>query len=141
MQCGLQFMQVLGLTLINSVSIYKRKIISLISTSTIVCISTTIVIFGNILYISIIIAVSGLFLGLIHGLAMKIMLEYSTVENTTKYSTINEILIGIGFGITPMITGYVFEINIYAAFVFVAIFGLFVLILLLYFSRDVKREK
>lgn len=140
-QCGLQFMQILGLTLINSVNLYKRKLISLISTVSLIFISVTIVIFGNLLYISIILAVSGLFLGLIHGLAMKIMLEYGSVENTTKYSTINEILVGMGFGITPIIAGYVFEVNIYAAFVFVAIFGLFALTLLIYFSRDVKRKE
>jgi len=139
-QCGLQFMQVLGLTLINSVNIYKRKTIILISTVAISFISVTIVFFGNLLYISIILAISGLFLGFIHGLAMKIMLEYGTVENTTKYSTINEILIGMGFGITPIIAGYVFEVNIYAAFVFIAILSFSALILLIYFSRAVKRE-
>ena len=72
---------------------------------------------------------------------MKIMLEYGTAKNTAKYSTINEIIIGMGFGITPIITGYVAEINIYAIFMFIVIFGFFILIFLIYLSRNIKKDK
>lgn len=140
-QCGMQFTQVLGLTLINLMSIYKRKITALISTIGIIFISYTVVAFGNLLYISIIFAFSGLFFGLIQGLAMKIMVEYGAAENTSNYSTINEVIVGMCFGITPLIAGYVFEVNIYATFVFIVVFGFFALALLIYFSRNVKREK
>jgi heme O synthase-like polyprenyltransferase len=71
---------------------------------------------------------------------MKIMLEYGTAKNTTKYSTINEILIGAGFGITPIITGYVVETQIYAIHVFVIILGIFIFLFLLYISRNVKKD-
>ncbi len=69
------------------------------------------------------------------------MLEYGTAKNTAKYSTINEIIIGMGFGITPIITGYVAEINIYAIFMFIVIFGFFILIFLIYLSRNIKKDK
>jgi len=140
-QCGLQFTTVIGLTLINSISTYKKKITSLISIIMVIFMSSTIVLFGNLLYISIMIAMSGLFLGIIHGVAVKIMLEYGIEENTSKYSTINEVLIGMGFGLTPIIAGYVFEVNIHASFVFIAFFGLFALALFIYLSRDVKKEQ
>ncbi len=140
-QCGLQITTIIGLTLINSINVYRKKIATLISLIAIIFVATTIVIFGNFLiYISIIISICGLFLGLIHGVGVKIMLEHSIVEDTSKYSTINEVLIGIGFGLTPIIAGYVFEVSIYISFIFIAILDIFVLALLIYLSRDVKRE-
>jgi len=140
-QFGLQITQLIGLTWISSMKIYSRKISALISLIAVSLISLTILLIENIWYISIIIAIVGLFLGIIHGVAMKIMLEYGTAKNTTRYSTINEILIGIGFGITPIIAGFVAEINIYAIFVFLVIFGFFLLIFSIYYSRNIKREK
>lgn len=139
-QAGLQLTQVTGLTWINVMKIYRRKISVLISIIAVIMISTSILFIGNIWYISIITMIVGLFIGLIHGTAMKIMLEYGTTKNTAKYSTINEILVGMGFGITPIIAGYVVEINIYAIFMFIAIFGLLILILLIYLSRNIKKK-
>jgi len=140
-QCGIQLMQLIGLTWINSMKIYSRKIASLISIFVVVLIALTIFLVGDILYISIITAVTGLFLGLIHGVGMKIMLEYGSAENTSKYSTINEILVGIGFGVTPIFAGYVVEVFIYGIHVFLVFLGLAVLLSLIYISRNVKRHK
>ncbi len=138
-QCGLQSMQLVGLTWINSMNIYNRKIASLIGLITVPIVAFSFVLLGNIWYISIITAFVGLFLGLIHGTCMKIMLEYGTAENSTKYSTINEVLVGIGFGLTPIIAGYAVEIYLYSIHVFIMIFGLIVLALLTYISRNVNR--
>ncbi|MFX0137170.1 MAG: MFS transporter [Candidatus Hodarchaeota archaeon] len=140
-QCGIQFMQLVGLTWINSMKIYSRKIASLISIITISLITLTIVLVGDIWYISIISAITGLFLGLIHGVGMKIMLEYGTAENTSKYSTINEILIGIGFGLTPIIAGYVIEGYLYGIHWFITFLGPIILILLIFLSRNINRKK
>jgi MFS family permease len=139
-QGGIQMAQLLGLTWINSMKTYNRKIASLIGISMVNLAALLIILSGNIWYISIIIVMVGFFLGLIHGVGMKIMLEYGTLKNTSKYSTINEILIGIGFGLTPIISGYVVEIQIYAIHGFVIIFGIFTLIGLIYLSRYIKRK-
>jgi MFS family permease len=85
-------------------------------------------------------SISGLFLGLIHGTSMKIMLDYGTARNTTKYSTINEIMIGIGFGFTPIIAGYVVEVSLYAVFPFIVICGIIFTIFLTYLTRNVKKQ-
>ena len=138
-QCGIQLMQLIGLTWINSMKIYSRKLASLISIIGVTIVSFTIFLLGNIWYISIITAVTGLFLGLIHGVCMKIMLEYGTAENTTKYSTINEILVGMGFGLTPIIAGYVVEVYIYGIHWFLTFLGPIVLLSLIYLSRNVKK--
>ncbi len=140
-QGGIQFMQLLGLTWINSMKIYRRKIASLLGIFVVVLVAFTIFLVGDILYISIVTALVGLFIGFIHGCGMKIMLEYGTAENTSKYSTINEILVGIGFGLTPIIAGYVVEVYIYGIHVFLVFLGLIVLLPLVYISRNVKKGK
>ena len=139
-QAGIQFTQLIGLTLINSMKVYTRKIASVLSILGLSILTVLIVLVGNILYISIIIACAGLLLGFIHGTGMKIMLEYGTAEDSTKYSIMNEILIGIGFGVTPIIAGYVAEVNLYYNYMYIIIVGLILFIFLLYISRNVKRN-
>jgi len=140
-QCGLQLMQLIGLTWINSMKIYSRKIASLISIIFIGIIAFTIILLGNIWYISIITAIAGLFLGLIHGIGLKIMLEYGTAENTSKYATINEIIIGMGFGLTPIIAGYVFEISLFRIHWVLTFLAPLILIFLIILSRNIKSAK
>jgi len=138
-QGGIQLAQLIGLTWINVMNIYKRKISVFISLISVTIISFIIFSVGSIWYIAIIFAVAGLFFGLIHGTSMKIMLDYGTAKNTARYSTINEIIIGIGFGVTPIISGFVVEVNIYAVFVFIIICGFAFLATLTYLSRNIKR--
>ena len=134
-------MQLIGLTWINSMKIYSRKLASLISIIGVTIVAFTIVLLGNIWYISIITAFAGLFLGLIHGVGMKIMLEYGSAENTSTYATINEIIIGMGFGLTPIIAGYVVEGYIFGMHWFLTFLGPVILIFLIYFSRNIKKNK
>jgi MFS family permease len=121
--------------------IYSRKLASLISIIGVTIITFTIVLIGDIWYISITTAIIGLFLGLIHGVAMKIMLEYGTAENTSKYATINEILIGMGFGLTPIVAGYVIEVSLYGIHWFLTFLGPVILIPLIILSRNIKKNK
>jgi len=137
-QCGAQTTQLIGLTWINSMSTYRRKFASFTGVIFVVTFAIAIILIRDIIFISIFSVFVGLFLGFIHGTGMKIMLEKGTAHDTTKYATINEILIGIGFGISPIITGFISEISIYSIFMFLAIFGPVILILLIYFSRNVK---
>ncbi|MFX0049556.1 MAG: MFS transporter, partial [Candidatus Hermodarchaeota archaeon] len=138
-QGGIQFFQLIGLTWINVMQNYKRKISVFVSLITLIVVSFSLFLFGNIWYIAIIFSVSGLFFGLIHGTSMKIMLDYGTSKNTARYSTINEIIIGIGFGVTPIIAGYIVEVNLYPVFVFIIICGLLFFFILIYLSRNIKK--
>jgi MFS family permease len=139
-QGGVQTAQLIGLTWINSMKIYKRKVATLFSIVIIPIFALLIILAGNIWYIAIITAVVGLFLGLIHGVGMKIMIEYGTAENTSKYSMINEVIVGIGFGVTPIISGFVVEVQIYAIHGFIIVFSIFILLGLLYLSRNIKKK-
>ncbi|MFX0000365.1 MAG: MFS transporter [Candidatus Hodarchaeota archaeon] len=140
-QGGLQLMQLIGLTWINSMKIYSRKLASFISVVSIAIITFTIILLRDIWYISIISTVVGLFLGVIHGIGLKIMLEYGTAENTSKYATINEIIIGMGFGLTPIIAGYVIEVYLFGIHWFLTFLGPIILIFLIFLSRNIKREE
>jgi len=140
-QGGIQLAQLAGLTLINTMNVYKRKVSMLSSFLVLIVIMFTIFYVGSIWYIGIIFSISGLFFGLIHGTSMKIMLDYGAKKNTGRYSTINEIVIGIGFGVTPIIAGYVAIINIYLTFVYIIASGIVFLIILVYLSRNIKRSK
>ena len=139
-QGGLQLMQLLGLTWINSMKIYSRKIASLISIIAIALATITMALLSNIWYISIITAIIGLFLGLIHGIGLKIMLEYGTAENTTKFATINEVIIGMGFGLTPIIAGYVIEVYLFGIHWFLTFLSPIILFILIFLSRKIKRK-
>ena len=139
-QGGLQLAQLIGLTWINGMNVYKRKISALASFIALVVITFTIFSIGNIWYIAIIFSVSGLFFGFIHGTSMKIMLDYGATKNTAKYSTINEIVIGIGFGVTPIVAGFIVETNLYIIFVYIIASGIAFLIIQTYLSRNVKKS-
>ncbi len=140
-QAGIQLGQVSGLIWINSMKPSKRKLSLLLSISIITLIAFSILIIRDILFITIISLAAGLFFGLIHGVAMKIMLDYGTAKNTTKYSMFNEIITGIGFGLTPIFAGYLAEINIYLIFIFVVLFGVVILAYLMALSRKIKWEQ
>jgi len=137
-QLSMQIGQLGGLTWSNSMKIYSRKISVYVSLIMIILSSIAIVLVQDIIFISIISASIGLFIGLIQGTSLKIMIDYGAAKNTKKYSTINEVLKGIGFGLTPIAAGFIAEINIYGVFVFLIILGVAVLIPLLYLSRNLK---
>ena len=139
-QLSIQIGQLTGLTLINYIKVYSRKLSVFTSLIAIILVSLSIIFIQNMLYISILSASVGIFIGLIQGTSLKIMIDYGAAKNTKKYSTINEILKGVGFGLTPIAAGFVAEINIYANFVFLSIFGFVSLILLIYLSRDIEKK-
>jgi MFS family permease len=121
--------------------VYKRKLASISGVFLVTIASIMIIVIGDIWYISVLTAVVGLFLGFIHGVGMKIMLEYGTANNTGKYSTINEIVIGIGFGITPIVSGYIVEYEIFGIYWIIMIFGVIATVTLIFLSRNVKRKQ
>ncbi|MHA1704069.1 MAG: MFS transporter [Promethearchaeota archaeon] len=140
-QAGIQLGQISGLIWINSMKPSKRKLSLLLSTIIITMIALSIFIIRDILFITIFSLATGLFFGLIHGVAMKIMLDYGTAKNTTKYSMINEIVIGIGFGLTPIFAGYLAEVDIYLILMVVVFLGVVISTYLISQSRKVKWER
>lgn len=139
-QLSMQVGQLIGLTWSNSMKFSNKKKSVFASLITILLSSTIIIFAQDIFYISIICASIGLFVGLIQGTSLKIMIDYGAAENTKKYSTLNEILKGIGFGLTPIAAGFIAEINIYGVFIFLIILGSSALLTLAYLSRRKKMK-
>ncbi|KKK50784.1 hypothetical protein LCGC14_3121560, partial [marine sediment metagenome] len=140
-QLGIQSTQLIGLTWTNSMKTYSKKISTFVGLTFIIIFALTIIITKNIVVISILSVCAGLFIGFIHGTSMKIMLEYGTAKDSTRYSTVNEVIIGISFGFTPLLAGFAAEINIYSIFLFLTIAGSFVLILMGYLSRNIRKSE
>lgn len=139
-QLAVQIGQLTGLTLINYIKVYSRKFLVFLSIVYIIFVSITIIFVQNILYISIVSSSIGIFIGFIQGTAVKIMIDYGAEHNTKKYSTINEVLKGIGFGLTPIVAGIIAETNNYANFVVFLTFGIVTLIILIFISRKIKNK-
>ena len=135
-QLSMQVGQLAGLTWSNSMKFSNKKKSVFLSLIMLLISSIAIIIFQDLIYISIISSTIGLFVGLIQGTSLKIMIDYGASENTKKYSTLNEILKGIGFGLTPIAAGFIAEINIYGVFVFLIILVSSALITLAYLSRS-----
>ena len=59
---------------------------------------------------------------------MKNIVDWGSKTGSSKFTTMNEVIVGIGFGITPLIAGYIVEWDIYVNFIVLIIIGLCVLI-------------
>jgi MFS family permease len=138
-QLSLQIGQLVGLTWSNAMNTYKRKYSVFISTFMIIVISSGILLFQDLPYITIFSASAGLFIGLIQGTSLKIMIDYGSENNTKKYSTINEVLKGIGFGFAPILAGIIAEVNIYMIFIVLMCVNICILIMLISISKNVKK--
>ncbi|MBY9012449.1 MAG: MFS transporter [Candidatus Lokiarchaeota archaeon] len=139
-QLSMQVGQLIGLTWSNSMKFSNKKKSVFGSIIMLLLSSIVIIIVQDLIYISIISATIGLFVGLIQGTSLKIMIDYGAAENTKKYSTFNEILKGIGFGLTPIAAGFIAEINIYGVFIFLIVLGSTALLILAYLSRRKKMK-
>lgn len=72
----------------------------------------------SILAISIVNIVAGFCIGLVQGVAQRIVLDHSKSSGSRRYTMINEMFMGISFGIIPLIAGFLTELNIIYDFLF-----------------------
>ncbi len=139
LQFGIQVTQLTGIILINYFKVHIKKFVVFVSLIEIAIIAILVVLVGKIVFfIGVIFVIAGLGLGLIQGTSMKIMIDYGTAKNSTKYATINEIMIGTGFAITPIVAGFVIEVDIFILFMFLASFSLVLVVIMVFLSRNVK---
>jgi MFS family permease len=127
-----QFSQLLGISIINRISIKKQIHLYYFSILGTIILSIFMIIYNQITVIGIGMFLIGLFGGLIYGFALKIMFEYGTVKKSSKYAILAEVYLGIGFGVTPLLAGYIIINNFngifYALIIIEVIFFLISLI-------------
>jgi MFS family permease len=75
----------------------------------------------SIIVIAILNIIAGFFVGLIQGVTQRIVLDHGKASGSRKYTMINEIMMGISFGVVPFIAGFLNEFNIIYDFVFLAL--------------------
>ena len=86
----------------------------------------------SILVISIINIIAGFFVGLIQGVTQRIVLDHGKASGSRKYTMINEIIMGVSFGVVPFIAGFLNEFDIIYDFVFLAVEISFLAIVLVF---------
>jgi len=136
-----QIGQIIGITYITSKKDYFKRYAFISSVSVLIIISLIVTIFNSsIPIISTAISSVGLFLGVIHGISQKIMLDYGAKTDSTKYTTINEILVGVGFGIIPLIAGYIIQYYFLIAVFYVQMaFAVVTLLSSVLLTRNIKK--
>ena len=135
-----QGLQILGLNLIYK---FKKMRHGYLIGLVVLFISTAVLSFLPPIYIYLpLVIICGLFFGFIQGVAQRITVDKGIYLNSNKYTTLNEVFIGISFGIPPIVAGYLFEIKFNFIFIFLLI-ELFVLgsILLFTHIKFTKQEK
>ncbi|MHA1746277.1 MAG: MFS transporter [Promethearchaeota archaeon] len=75
----------------------------------------------SILVIALINIIAGFWVGLIQGVTQRIVLDHGKASGSRKYTMINEIIMGISFGVVPFIAGFLNEFNIIYDFIFLAL--------------------
>jgi hypothetical protein len=104
--------QIWALNYITNIKItLKRKLVLLAIIMTFI--SAVFIVYNHQTWIiSVIFSVLGISYGFIMGISQKITVDYGTKTGSIKYSIINEVLLGIGFGVMPIITGYVIDFSV-----------------------------
>lgn len=94
--------------------------------------------------ISVIIGLSGFFFGIISGISQKIMIDYVSTTGSKTYTIINELLIGVGFGVMPLISGYLINWNLWGGitiiFVVLSVLSLITFICSFFITRHINEH-
>ncbi len=114
-----QVFQIIGLSIIQKFK--KQRFAYFIGVFILLGFTLSFLFSLSIWVISIINIVSGLLIGLVQGVTQRIVLDHGKSSGSRKYTMINEMFMGISFGIIPLIAGFLTEFNIIFDFVFLSI--------------------
>ncbi|MHA1729778.1 MAG: MFS transporter [Promethearchaeota archaeon] len=135
----MQLGQITGINLVFSRKPSIKRYAYYISVFLIIIISSILLYNHEVWVASLLIAAVGLCFGLIHGASQKIMVDYGASTGSSVYSMMNEVVVGIGFGITPLIAGYIIEWSIPMVFIFQMILTIILLIFSIPFLQKFKK--
>ncbi|TFF98057.1 MAG: MFS transporter [Promethearchaeota archaeon] len=129
-------------TLSSFLSMKWLKCLSLISLG---LITPLMLIFGIVvdynaaLYIAFFLII-GIFCGILYGSALKLFIVLNVKKKTTKYSSINESLIGLFFLITPILLGFIATVDLNLGFFIMSIVFLITLVITLIFIIQIQKD-
>ena len=135
-----QVMQIIGLNLISKFK--KKQNGYLTGVLYITCSAIIMITLPNIYLVSLLMIFGGLMYGLVQGVAQRIVIDYNKHHDSTKYSAVNEIALGIGFGFPPIIGGLLYEVAMSWVFIFLSIeLSIIAIILFTTHFKFTKNEK
>ena len=82
----------------------------------------------------------GIFCGILYGSALKLFIALNVKKKTTKYSSINESLIGIFFLITPILLGFIAAADLNLGFFIISIVFLINLVVTSIFIIKIQKD-
>jgi MFS family permease len=122
---GQQILQILTIYWISLKSIKLNQIAFFGGLILVILFSLWIWVNPDIILISIFNILIGLLAGAMYNLVTKIMLHYSTKDNTPKYASLYEMIIGIAYGVIPICIGYLIISDLYFPIVYLLVFLVF----------------
>ncbi len=87
------------------------------------CLAISIIIlaYPEMIFVTVLNIALGFFNGLVYAFGAQVMLAHGKLTGSLKYVTLYEIFSGIGYGVTPLIAGFVADINLLANFLIIAV--------------------
>lgn len=82
----------------------------------------------------------GIFCGILYGSALKLFIELNVKKKTTKYTSINESLIGLFFLIIPVLLGFIAATDINLGFYVIATVFLIILVITSIFMIQIQKD-
>jgi Na+/melibiose symporter-like transporter len=138
---GQQALQIIGLQLIRK---FQKKRIGYWISVVVLLSSTIILLFlaENLVAVVLVNIITGFFFGLIHGVAQRIVIDKGKHYDSKKYTMLSEAFIGVAFGVPPIVSGFLYELEFFYVFLFqISVMITVTVVLLENHFKYMKKEK
>lgn len=135
-------------TLAQSISMYFASLLALnklklVSAITMAIYSFLFILFyiNDIYYLFIILfTLSGLFYGILYGIASKLFITLNVLKKTSKYSSISEASLGLSFFLSQIILGFIADISIGLGYLTITLSMLIIFFISIVFLRKLREN-
>ncbi len=131
--------QLISITLVSYLSIDHLKKIPIISLFALIIILIFFGLNSNFFIFLLLYLLLGIFSGTLHGASLKLFLALNMKNNTSKYSSLFESIIGFTFLITPIVAGFIARIDLNLAFYVMAIIFSIMFLANLIFIKKIQK--
>lgn len=132
--------QTIAISRLSTLSLKTLKKMFYFSLPAMLIIFLSLDLFDNIFIFSVLFISFGFFGSILYIFSFKLIVYKNIVEDSSKYSSYFETSSGIGFFLSPVIGGFLAEINLSFAFYFTTILTLIVIIISLLTRKTIKFE-
>jgi len=94
----------------------------------------------NIIFFGVLLSVFGFFVAFLYSFSFKLFIFRNMSENTSKYSIYFETMIGVGFFLAPIITGFIASFSVNFSFFFMALVATALLVFFLALKHKISTD-